>query len=61
MTLSAEQLLAKLYALRKDYADDPEDETFQSLDAAFLYISYNIGSFKEYLKEAADKKNGLKN
>lgn len=61
MTLSAEQLLAKLYALRKDYADDPEDETFQALDSAFLYISYNIGSFKEYLKNATEKKNGLKN
>ena len=29
--LTADQLLARLYALRKDYADDPEDETYQAL------------------------------
>ena len=54
--LTADQLLARLYALRKDYADDPEDETFQALDAAFLFISYNMGNFKEYVKEANSKK-----
>jgi hypothetical protein len=54
--LNADQLLARLYALRKDYADDPEDETFQALDAAFLFLSYNMGAFKEYVREAAAKK-----
>ena len=33
---TADQLLARLYAIRKDYADDPEDETYQALHAAFL-------------------------
>ena len=47
--MNADQLLAQLYALRKDYADDPEDETYQALHHAFLFISYNIGAFKEYV------------
>ena len=53
--LNADQLLAKLYALRKDYADDPEDETYQALHHAFLFISYNMGSFKDYVKKEAEK------
>ena len=56
MSLTADQLLARLYALRKDYADDPEDETFQALDAAFLFISYNMAGFKKYVEETAAKK-----
>ena len=55
MTLNADQLLARLYALRKDYADDPEDETYQALHHAFLYISYNVAGFKEYVKNEAAK------
>jgi hypothetical protein len=51
--LTADQLLARLYALRKDYADDPEDETFQAIDNAFMFISYNMGAFKEYVAKAA--------
>ena len=50
--LNADQLLARLYALRKDYADDPEDETYQALHHAFLFLSYKIGDFKAYLDEA---------
>ncbi|MCI0702081.1 MAG: hypothetical protein L0241_13440 [Planctomycetia bacterium] len=53
--LNADQLLAKLYALRKDYADDPEDETYQALHHAFLFISYNMGAFKEYVNKEAEK------
>ena len=53
---TADQLLARLYALRKDYADDPDDETFQALHAAFLFISYNMGAFKEYVAAEAAKK-----
>lgn len=56
--LNADQLLAKLYELRKDYADDPEDETYQALHHAFLFISYNMGKFKEYVEEASKKENG---
>ena len=57
--LTADQLLARLYALRKDYADDPEDETFQALHAAFLFLSYNMGAFKEFVKaETAKAKEG---
>ena len=53
--LNADQLLARLYALRKDYADDPEDETYQALHHAFLFISYNMGAFKEYVQREAEK------
>jgi hypothetical protein len=53
--LTADQLLAKLYALRKDYADDPEDETYQALHHAFMFISYNMAAFKDYVKAEAEK------
>ena len=53
--LTADQMLARLYALRKDYADDPEDETYQALHHAFLFISYNMVGFKEYVKVEANK------
>jgi hypothetical protein len=53
--LNADQLLAKLYALRKDYADDPEDETYLALHHAFLFISYRHNEFKEYIKAEAEK------
>jgi hypothetical protein len=53
--LTADQLLARLYALRKDYADDPEDETFQALHHAFLFISYNMAGFKDYVQAEAAK------
>lgn len=52
---NADQMLAALYALRKDYADDPADETFQALHHAFLFISYNVGAFKEYVRKEAEK------
>ena len=53
--LTADQLLARLYALRKDYADDPEDETYQALHHAFLFISYNMGMFKKYVEDQSAK------
>jgi hypothetical protein len=53
--LTADQLLARLYALRKDYADDPTDETYQALHAAFMFLSYNMTAFKEFVKEQAKK------
>jgi hypothetical protein len=56
--LNADQLLARLYALRKDYADDPEDETYQALHHAFLFISYQMGAFKKYIEEENRKLEG---
>jgi hypothetical protein len=53
--LSAEQLLDKINKLRKDYADDPEDETYQALHHTFLFLSYQVGLLKQYLKEAAER------
>jgi hypothetical protein len=51
--LTAEQLLDKINKLRKDYDDDPEDETYQALHHSFLFMSYQIALLKEYLKNAA--------
>jgi hypothetical protein len=53
--LTAEQLLDKINKLRKDYADDPEDETYQALHHAFLFLSYQVGLLKDYLAEAASR------
>ncbi|HEY1859650.1 MAG TPA: hypothetical protein VGG61_04815 [Gemmataceae bacterium] len=56
---TAEQLLAKLYELRKDYADDPEDLNYLALHHAFLFASYQMDAFRKYLQEAqkgGDKK-----
>ena len=53
--LTADQLLARLYALRKDYSDDAEDETFQALHHAFLFISYHMAEFKDYVKAEGAK------
>ena len=50
--MTAEQILAKLYALRKDFADDPEDENYQALHHAFLFLSYQMSAFKKYREEA---------
>ena len=55
MALTADQLLARLYALRKDYADDPEDETYQALHHAFMFLSYNMAAFKQYVEEESKK------
>ena len=50
--MTPEQILAKLFELRKDYNDDPDDPMYQALHHACLFISYRIGDFKAYLKEA---------
>jgi hypothetical protein len=52
---TADQLLARLYALRKDYADDPEDITYLSLHHAFLFLSYRMNDFKAYVEEERKK------
>ncbi len=49
--MTADQLLARLYALRKDYADDPADETYQAIHHAFLFVSYNMGAFRDYVRD----------
>jgi hypothetical protein len=52
---TADQLLAKLYALRKDYADDPEDLNYLALHHAFLFLSYRMNDFKAYVEEERKK------
>jgi hypothetical protein len=54
--MNADQLLAKLYALRKDYADDPEDKTYLALHHAFMFISYQMSQFREYIEQENKKK-----
>ncbi len=55
--LTADQMLAKLYELRKDYQDDddPDNEHYQALHHAFLFLSYNLEAFRKYLQEAQKK------
>jgi hypothetical protein len=53
--LTADQLLARLYALRKDYADDPEDETYQALHLAFMFLSYRMNDFKQFVADEQKK------
>jgi hypothetical protein len=53
--LNADQLLARLYALRKEYEDDPEDPTYQALHHAFMFISYHMSQFKEYVQQESAK------
>ena len=54
---TAEQLLAKLYELRKDYQDDddPDNQHYQALHHAFLFISYQMDAFKKYVQEEQKK------
>jgi len=56
--LTPEQLLAKLYELRKDYQDEdePNDPQFLALHHAFMFISYNMDGFKKYCAEAFREK-----
>ena len=53
--MTADQLLARLYALRKDYADDPADETYQALHHAFMFLSYQMAGFREYVEKERAK------
>jgi hypothetical protein len=53
--VTAEQVLSRLNALRQEYSDDKEDETYLALHHAFLFLSYQMGAFKQYLQEAQKK------
>jgi hypothetical protein len=52
--LTPEQIMAKLYELRKEYQDDddPDNEEYQALHHAFLFLSYQMDTFKRYVQEA---------
>ena len=56
--LTPEQILSRLNELRKDYEDedDPENETYQALHHAFLFLSYQLEAFRKYVAEAARAK-----
>ena len=49
--VTVEQVLARLNALRQEYSDDREDETYQALHHAFLFLSYQMEAFKKYVAE----------
>jgi hypothetical protein len=56
---TVEQLLSKLNELRKDYQDDePDNLEYLALHHAFLFISYNIEAFKDYVRETQKKRTG---
>ena len=42
--LSADQLLARLYSLRKDYADDPAAESYQAPRHPVMDIQPTLGA-----------------
>lgn len=52
--ITAEEVLAKLFELRKEYNDEPEEPMYQALHHACLFLSYKIGDFKQYLREAEE-------
>ena len=56
--MTPEQVLARLNQLRKEFEDDPEDENYQAVTHALLFISYQMSTFKQYLAEANKKKEG---
>ena len=47
--MTPEQLLAKLYELRKDFQDEdePTDHNYMALHHEFLFISYKMDGFKK--------------
>jgi hypothetical protein len=51
--MTSKEILAQLFELRKEYKDDEDDPMFQALHHACLFISYKIGDFEAYLREAA--------
>lgn len=53
--ITLEELLSELNKLRKDYADDPDGPTHQALHHTFLFVSYQAGLLKDYLREAAER------
>lgn len=54
--MTPEQVIARLNQLRKEFDDDKEDETYQALTHALLFISYQMAAFKTYMQEANQKK-----
>ncbi len=50
-----EQLLAKLYELRKDFQDDDPTPEYEALHHAFMFISYNMEAFNRYVREESEK------
>jgi hypothetical protein len=56
--MTPEQVLARLNQLRKEFDDDQEDETYQALTHALLFLSYQMSAFKQYMQEANKKSGG---
>ena len=50
--LTPEEILVELQQLRKEYQDDEEDPTYLALHHAFLFISYKMNEFRDYVDEA---------
>lgn len=53
--MTAEQLIARLNQMRKEYDDDEESEEYQVLTQSLLFLSYNMAALKKYLQEAGKK------
>jgi hypothetical protein len=53
--MTAEQAIARLLQLRKEFDDDKEDENYLALTHAVLFISYQMAAFKQYLADTKQK------
>ena len=53
--MTSKEALAKLFELRKEYSDDPQDATYLALHHACLFLSYQIGGFEQYLRDDAER------
>lgn len=50
--MKPEPLLAKLHELRKEYSDDKESMEYLALHHAFCFLSYKMGDWTAYCREA---------
>jgi hypothetical protein len=48
--MTPEQVIARLNQMRKEFDEDEED--YQVLTHALLFISYQMSAFKQYMRDA---------
>lgn len=48
---TAEQILSKLFTLRNECEEAGDEEGYEVLHAAFLFLSYQMSAFKQYLED----------
>lgn len=53
--MKAETLLAQLHDMRKEFSDDKESMEYITLHHAFCFISYKMGDWQKYVREATER------